>query len=139
MASFIRFFKYMLCPAVCLCILGLSAAQAKVRYSGEMNGFIGTWTATDPLGNIDKYNIRVVNGCIEVLFRHIDVVNDFVRTDCYDCTYVDGSLIYDMNFPETSVYNHVALYLKNGSLIEYNRHSEPGNDWTRERVYQLDF
>lgn len=124
-------------------------ADARVRYTDEMKGYIGTWTHTNNLGDISAYRICVSDGWVVVLYKFEDHFSDGTYYEgalnekrTIDYTFQNGKFYFDRDYPRA--YNSVTLELKEGSLIEtiqQRGRDDKGREYSRtwSVVYELDF
>lgn len=130
-------------------VFSTSLVDARVKYTDEMKGYIGTWTRTNDLGDISAYRICVSDGWVVILYKYEDHFNDgtyyegaFNEKRTIDYTFHNGKFYFDKNFPRA--YNSVTLELKEGSLIEtiqQRGRDDKGKEYSRSWsfVYELDF
>ncbi len=134
-----------------LFVLSTSLVDARVKYTDEMKGYIGTWTHTDKLGNILAYRIYVSDGWVVIRYKYEDHYSDGTewegmanRKYIIDYTFSNGNFYFDRNYPSIPTYNSIILELKEGSLIETTQQrgrDDKGKWYNRSwsTVYELDF
>ena len=138
MRSIIRL-KYLIF-VLALVFIGQSLS-ARVKYDQSMEPFIGVWTMQDKLGNDYEYKFQVVDGWVVIRYKFVDNYNQgsgvsASRKKNIDYTYEGGCFHYNDDHPECEAYNSISLYLKEGSLVESNRHRHPGTNTTYINTYE---
>ena len=138
MRSIIRL-KYLIF-VLALVFIGQSLS-ARVKYDQSMEPFIGVWTMQDKLGNDYEYKFQVVDGWVVLRYRFVDNYSQGTgmsasRKKNIDYRYESGCFHYNDDHPESEAYNSISLYLKEGSLVESNRHSHPGSNTTYINTYE---
>jgi hypothetical protein len=128
-----------------ICVLAFvfigQSLSARVKYDKSMEPFIGVWTMQDKLGNDYEYKFQVVDGWVVLRYRFVDNYSQgsgmsASRKKNIDYRYEDGCFHYNDDHPESEAYNSISLYLKEGSLVESNRHHHPGSNTTYINTYE---
>lgn len=115
--------------------------SARVKYDKTREPFIGVWTMQDKLGNDYEYKFQVVDGWVVIRSKYVDNYSQgpgrsLSRKKTLDYTYEGGCFHYNDNHPEYDAYNSISLFLKEGSLIESNKHRSPGTNTTYISTYE---
>ena len=114
---------------------------ARVKYDESMEPFIGVWTKQDKLGNDYEYKFQVVDGWVVLRYKFVDNYSQGTGMSAsikktLDYTYDRGCFHYNEDHPECDAYNSFSLFLKEGSLVESNRHRSPGINTTYIYTYE---
>lgn len=130
------------CAIVVLAFVFITQSlPARVKYDESMEPFIGVWTMQDKLGNDYEYKFQVVDGWVVLRYKFVDNYSQGTgmsasRKETLDYTYDRGCFHYNEDHPECDAYNSFSLFLKEGSLVESNRHRSPGIDTTHIYTYE---
>lgn len=126
-----------------LLFLSCISLSARVRYSPEMEGFLGVWEYQDGIKNDYKYRISVSDGWVVIQYKFVDYFNgpssQADRKVNIDYIYSDGTFYFQDNHPESDAYNDMNLRLHEGSLVETTQHRSPGCNRTWKCVYEKSF
>lgn len=115
--------------------------SARVKYDKSMEPFIGVWTMQDKLGNDYEYKFQVVDGWVVLKYKFVDNYSQGFgmsasKKKTLDYTYEGGCFHYNDNYPSSDAYNSISLFLKEGSLVESNKHRHPGTNTTYIHIYE---
>ncbi len=125
-----------------LFVAGISIS-ARVRYTPEMEGFLGTWEYQDGVKNDYRYRISVSDGWVVIQYKFTDNFNGpnspSDRKVNIDYTYNDGVFSFQDNHSSCDAYNDVTLKLHEGSIVETIHHRSPGTNRTWQCVYEKSF
>lgn len=130
------------CAIVVLAFVFISQSlPARVKYDEGMEPFIGVWTKQDKLGNDYEYKFQVVDGWVVLRYKFVDNYSQGTGMSAsikktLDYTYDGGCFHYNDDHPECDAYNSFSLFLKEGSLVESNRHRSPGINTTYINTYE---
>lgn len=101
-----------------LFVFSTSLVDARVKYTDEMKGYIGTWTHTDKLRNVSTYRISVSDGWVVIHYKYEDHFHDGTewegmpnRKYTIDYTFSNDKFYFDKNYPPFT-YNSMSLELK---------------------------
>lgn len=131
--------KYLL--SFFILLLASLSLSARVKYTSEMEGFLGTWEYQDGVKNDYIYRISVSDGWVIVQYRFVDNYCDGAASKKLniDYTYRDGVFYFEMNYPSCDAYNDMSLQLHEGSLVETTHHRDPESSRTWNCVYEKSF
>lgn len=117
-------------------LLASLSLSARVKYTSEMKGFLGTWEYQDCGKNDNIYRISVSDGWVIVQYRFVDKQLDGALSEKIniDYTYRNGVFYFESNHPSRDIYNDMSLKLREGSLVEtthqHHRKSKTSRTWT---------